>query len=103
MSVDGYVLFSPVISDSVSISATNIEDVNTVSGIFGSHTSVIHTRQPFYIEPKLPNQVTSGDRLLIPIVIVNAEDVVRMQVKVHAISGNIPNGLDAENADGIYC
>ncbi|UCH96497.1 MAG: A-macroglobulin complement component, partial [Candidatus Aminicenantes bacterium] len=48
-----------------------LSDAFTKSGALGSHSKIIESGQPFYIEPKLPLEVTSGDRIFLPIGIVN--------------------------------
>lgn len=46
-------------------------DAFAKSGALGSYTKTIESHQPFYIEPKLPLEVTAGDRIFFPIGIVN--------------------------------
>jgi uncharacterized protein YfaS (alpha-2-macroglobulin family) len=48
-----------------------LSDAFAKSGALGSHSKTIESRQPFYIEPKLPLEVTAGDRIFLPIGIVN--------------------------------
>src|SRR5207249_1376074 len=41
------------------------------SGAIGSGTGLVESVQPFYIEPKLPLEVTMGDHILLPLGVVN--------------------------------
>ena len=41
------------------------------SGALGAHSMAIESVEPFYIEPKLPLEVTMGDRVIVPIGVVN--------------------------------
>ena len=43
-------------------------------GALGAGTALIESVQPFYAEPKLPLEVTVGDRIELPINLVNATD-----------------------------
>ncbi|NQT39200.1 MAG: A-macroglobulin complement component, partial [Planctomycetes bacterium] len=51
-------------------------DAFTMAGALGEATEQIESVEPYYIEPKLPLEVTSGDQILLPIGIVNATDSV---------------------------
>ncbi len=42
------------------------------SGVLGASEGVIESVEPFYIEPKLPLEVTAGDQVLLPLGLVNA-------------------------------
>jgi hypothetical protein len=46
-------------------------DTFTGEGALGSESIVIESVQPFYAEPKLPLEVTMGDRIMLPVGIVN--------------------------------
>jgi uncharacterized protein YfaS (alpha-2-macroglobulin family) len=41
------------------------------AGALGSSTTLVESLNPFYIEPKLPLEVTQGDRILLPVACVN--------------------------------
>ncbi len=47
-------------------------DAFNADGTLGSGTAWIESVEPFYVEPKLPLEVTAGDRIRLPIGIVNA-------------------------------
>jgi uncharacterized protein YfaS (alpha-2-macroglobulin family) len=47
-------------------------DAFTAIGAIGSGSTTLESVNPFYIEPKLPLEVTQGDRILLPIACVNA-------------------------------
>ena len=44
----------------------------TTAGVIGAGTKTIESVEPFYVEPKLPLEVTSGDFLQIPLSLINA-------------------------------
>jgi uncharacterized protein YfaS (alpha-2-macroglobulin family) len=58
------------LSDSVT-SFKVLADGFTSEGALGSGVSDVESVRPFYIEPKFPLQVTSGDRIQLPISMVN--------------------------------
>jgi len=66
-----------------------LSDAFTGSGALGSHTKMIESRQPFYIEPKLPLEVTSGDRIFLPLGIVNgtASQLNEININTSAAKG----------------
>lgn len=43
----------------------------TDTGALGQGDALINSRQPFYLEPKLPLEVTAGDLILLPVSLVN--------------------------------
>lgn len=47
-------------------------DAFSESGALGAASTTIKSVEPFYVEPKLPLEVTSGDRIRLPLGIVNA-------------------------------
>jgi uncharacterized protein YfaS (alpha-2-macroglobulin family) len=47
-------------------------DAFNTAGALGSATSTIESVEPFYVEPKLPLEVTSGDVVLAPVSFVNS-------------------------------
>jgi uncharacterized protein YfaS (alpha-2-macroglobulin family) len=49
-----------------------LADGFTSEGALGEATSAIEVRQPFYIEPKMPLEVTSGDVVRLPIGLINS-------------------------------
>ncbi len=55
-------------------------------GALGSAAEQIESVEPFYMEPKLPLEVTAGDQILLPIGIVNATDspLGRTEIAVRA-------------------
>jgi uncharacterized protein YfaS (alpha-2-macroglobulin family) len=58
------------LNDSVTTFRT-FADAFSASGGLGSSTTVLESVNPFYLEPKLPLEVTQGDKLLVPITCVN--------------------------------
>ncbi len=46
-------------------------DAFTGAGALGSGTTLFESTNPFYLEPKLPLEVTQGDRILFPVACVN--------------------------------
>jgi uncharacterized protein YfaS (alpha-2-macroglobulin family) len=43
----------------------------TATGSLGAATLALDSVQPFYVEPKLPLEVTAGDKVLLPVALVN--------------------------------
>lgn len=54
----------------------------TPSGALGSGIVAVESVQPFYIEPKLPLEVTMGDRIMLPVGIVNRTDTAMSDVRL---------------------
>ncbi|MBN1900171.1 A-macroglobulin complement component, partial [Candidatus Sumerlaeota bacterium] len=61
------------LSDSVT-SFRILADGYTGNGAFGASDEVIESRRPFYIEAKIPLEVTAGDVIDLPVVLVNETD-----------------------------
>ena len=51
-------------------------DAFTASGAIGSGSTSFESVNPFYLEPKLPLEVTQGDRILLPVACVNTTGVL---------------------------
>lgn len=68
---DGIATIEFDLSDSVT-SFKVVADAFTTAGTIGSGTATIESVEPFYVEPKIPLEVTSGDFLQIPLSLVNA-------------------------------
>jgi hypothetical protein len=49
-------------------------DGYTTQGVFGSSDVMVESRRPFYVEVKAPIESTFGDRLRLPVVLVNETD-----------------------------
>jgi uncharacterized protein YfaS (alpha-2-macroglobulin family) len=49
-------------------------DAFTKDGALGAASSLIESVRPFYVEPKLPLELTAGDKVLLPIAMVNNTD-----------------------------
>jgi hypothetical protein len=61
---------------------------HTLDGRLGAVTAHLESRKPFTLEPKLPIEVTAGDRIDIPLAIANNTDQER-QVKVRFEPSNL--------------
>ena len=59
------------LSDSVTTFRVNV-DGHAAGGRLGSSSQEISSRLPFQIEPKMPLEVTIGDRIRLPVAVVNA-------------------------------
>ncbi|MGB1123943.1 MAG: alpha-2-macroglobulin family protein [Phycisphaeraceae bacterium] len=46
-------------------------DAFTKDGALGANSELIESVRPFYVEPKLPLELTAGDKVLLPIAMVN--------------------------------
>jgi len=49
-------------------------DAFSAAGSLGAASSEVESVEPFYLEPKMPLEVASGDRILLPVALVNATD-----------------------------
>jgi hypothetical protein len=92
------------LSDSVTTFRISV-DGHTDNGRIGSGTSGIRSRIPFQIEPKLPLEVTTGDRIDLPVAIINTtENPIGVAVDLKADSDLKPLGetspLVSVNAGG---
>ena len=67
---DGKTTFSFDMSDSVTSFRVFIDSF--MNGIFGESTMLIECKEPFFLEPKLPIEVTSKDIIRIPLSICNS-------------------------------
>ncbi|MEI3004874.1 MAG: alpha-2-macroglobulin family protein [Victivallales bacterium] len=52
------------------------------NGALGVQTAAIRSVEPFYIEPKLPVFATGGDRIQVPVALVNSTDKVLKNVNL---------------------
>jgi alpha-2-macroglobulin-like protein len=68
---DGELTFSFDLSDSIT-SFNIFADCITKEGIFGSSSKLIQSKEPFYIEPKMPLEVTFGDLIQLPLALINS-------------------------------
>jgi uncharacterized protein YfaS (alpha-2-macroglobulin family) len=94
---DGTATIQFGLSDSVTTFRILVDGF-TGSGLLGSGDHRIDSREPFYLEPKLPLEVTSGDRILLPVSLVNGT-LNDLKVKMTAIAGpalEIPASLAGE-------
>ncbi|MFI5380507.1 MAG: MG2 domain-containing protein, partial [Tepidisphaerales bacterium] len=58
------------------------------NGALGSATAAVESVEPFYVEPKLPLEVTTGDTVELPIGIVNGMTRELQRVKITANAGS---------------
>jgi hypothetical protein len=69
-------------------------DACTAAGAIGSGATAFKSVNPFYLEPKLPLEVTQGDRILLPVACVNTTSSSLGRVKMTvdtAFSTNSPS------------
>ena len=66
------------------------------NGALGSATAAVNSVEPFYVEPKLPLEVTTGDTVELPIGIVNGmtRDLQRVKITANAGSGVTIGNVD---------
>ncbi|MFP6667213.1 MAG: alpha-2-macroglobulin family protein, partial [Pirellulales bacterium] len=87
---EGKAVFEFGLSDAVS-SFRVFADAFTMGGALASRSEVIESVKPFYAEPKLPLEVTAGDRIQLPLGLVNATGSaltgVELSVEAHASLG----------------
>jgi hypothetical protein len=70
---DGMATITFDLSDSVTSFRVKA-DAFTKDGALGANSSLIESVRPFYVEPKLPLELTAGDKVLIPIAMINNTD-----------------------------
>ena len=75
-----------------------LADGFTQAGVLGSADTLIESVEPFYIEPKMPLELTSGDRVDLPLAVVNGTadplDAVRLSiVSDEQIGARLPEAL----------
>ncbi len=58
------------------------------AGALGAATATIESVQPFYVEPKLPLEVTAGDVIRLPVSIINGTNQTLRGVTVEGIGSN---------------
>ncbi|MAE67737.1 MAG: A-macroglobulin complement component [Phycisphaeraceae bacterium] len=56
----------------------------TGDGALGSRSTLVESVEPFYIEPKMPLELTSGDLVSMPVAVVNATDRALPDVSLSA-------------------
>ncbi|MHC5021263.1 MAG: MG2 domain-containing protein [Planctomycetota bacterium] len=91
----GEASFTFGLSDSIT-SFRVMADAFTAAGDLGGADAILESREPFYVEPKLPLEVTSGDKLLLPIAAVNETgDTITVKVAGSAGGGLVlPKDID---------
>ncbi len=77
------------LSDSVT-SFRVLADGFTMDGTLGSSVSEVESVRPFFIEPKMPLQVTSGDVIQLPVGFINGTS---RELRGAEIQANSPDGL----------
>jgi len=70
---DGLATITFDLSDSVTSFRVSA-DAFSASGALGANSELIESVRPFYVEPKLPLELTAGDTVLLPIAMVNNTD-----------------------------
>ena len=89
------------LSDSVT-SFRVFADAFHKTGALGAATTTIESVEPFYVEPKLPLEVTMGDEVQVPINIVNATKgtLPRTTVSINTAKGIRHTGLSSIDLRG---
>jgi hypothetical protein len=75
---------------------------HTLDGRIGATTTMIEARKPFTVDPKTPIEITSNDRLDIPIRVVNDSDVRRAVTFTVTPDGLKLDDSSAKLIDGKY-
>ncbi|MBW3542863.1 MAG: A-macroglobulin complement component, partial [Planctomycetes bacterium] len=84
------------LSDSVT-SFRAAADAFDARGALGSGTAVVESVEPFYVEPKLPLELTSGDLVRLPVGLVNATlDPLSQPTVALQAQGLRPAGIPAD-------
>ena len=80
------------LSDSVTTFRVAV-DGHSMDGRIGSDSAVVRSRLPFQVEPQLPLEVTVGDRIDLPVAVINAtEEAASVEVSLIADSSLRPLG-----------
>lgn len=69
---------------------------HTPAGKLGAATREIVSRLPYSIEPKVPVEITTGDKLMLPVILANDSDKDTV-VDLQALASNLTRGVDAIN------
>ena len=69
-------------------------DAFSSDGVLGGNSITIDSVKPFYMEPKLPLEVTSGDHLQIPLGLVNATSKRLEQGRLKVLGLNEPRSVE---------
>src|SRR5690606_26043819 len=83
---DGVLELAFDLSDSITTFVVRAEGVSA-SGALAWAEASIEARRPFYLEAKLPQEVTAGDRLLIPVAVVSGLDAAGVAHVVPTVAG----------------
>lgn len=94
---DGKTSVEFALNDSVTSFRASI-DAFAESGALGQSSVIIESVQPFYLEPKLPLEVSTGDQVRIPVALVNATDVSLMGGDFTLESANLGLGENTRTA-----
>ncbi len=73
-------------SDAVTAFAVSADGV-AADGSVGEGSATVTSVRPFYVEPKLPLEVTAGDRIRLPVAAVNAGESPIADLKIDVTSG----------------
>ena len=69
------------------------------TGALGATTATLESVKPFYVEPKMPLEVTSGDLIRLPVSLVNALD---SDLAMASITPTAPDGLRLGTVDSFH-
>jgi len=83
---DGTAEFEFGLNDSVTSFKVQA-DAFSPSGALGAGSLKIESVEPFYLEPKLPLEVTAGDRIDLPVAMVNATNAALAGGQLHVTAG----------------
>jgi len=83
---DGTFALKFQVPDSVTSFRVRADGVSA-AGALGEGDALVLVRKPFYLEPKLPLEVTAGDRIDAPVAVANGTNG-RLEVSLQAASGN---------------
>jgi hypothetical protein len=69
---------------------------HTLDGRLGAATTELESRLPLTLEPKIPVEVTAGDKVIVPLAVRNATDTGR-KVRVQVETQGLENSTNAES------
>ncbi|KAJ3432316.1 macroglobulin / complement [Anaeramoeba flamelloides] len=87
------------LNDEISSFRVFVDGYDKEGNLGCSQCFVLNSQKPFYIEPKLPSEITSGDQMMIPITVVNSLDTALNQVFIKGVVHGEGLILDQKTCD----
>ncbi len=95
---DGTASFAFDTSDSISTFRVSLEG-HDGRGALGASHALIESRVPFYVEPKFPVALSTGDRLDLPVIVANDTGIESTFLVTTTLGGALLESIDAATFD----